>query len=66
MIYRFIGVCLDPDHEYIVTEYCQKGSLQDIVENDQITLDTMFKQSLIQDITRVCLCHHLFIVVESV
>ncbi|XP_067939341.1 atrial natriuretic peptide receptor 1-like [Watersipora subatra] len=51
-IVRFIGMCVDPGHEYIVTEYCQKGSLQDIVENDQIDLDAMFKHSLIQDITR--------------
>ena len=51
---RFIGICLDPGHEYIVTEYCQKGSLQDILENEQIQLDAMFKHSLIQDIAKVC------------
>jgi len=27
-IVRFIGVCIDPEHQCIVTEYCQKGSLQ--------------------------------------
>jgi serine/threonine protein kinase len=27
-IARFIGVCIDPKHQYIVTEYCPKGSLQ--------------------------------------
>ncbi len=27
-IARFIGICIDPNHQYIVTEYCPKGSLQ--------------------------------------
>jgi serine/threonine protein kinase len=27
-IARFIGICIDPKHQYIVTEYCPKGSLQ--------------------------------------
>ena len=62
MSYRFTGVCLDPGHEYILTEYCQKGSLQDILENDQIDLDAMFKHSLVLDIIKVSVhttvCHH--------
>lgn len=37
----------------ILTEYCPKGSLQDVLENDQIKLDWIFKFSLIQDICRV-------------
>lgn len=51
-IVRFIGVCIDPGNQCIITEYCQKGSLQDVLENEQIKLDTMFKFSLIQDIVR--------------
>ena len=27
-IVRFIGVCIDPPNQCILTEYCQKGSLQ--------------------------------------
>ena len=36
-----------------ITEYCPKGSLQDILENEQFKLDWMFKFSLMQDIVRV-------------
>ncbi|ESN95234.1 hypothetical protein HELRODRAFT_86991 [Helobdella robusta] len=51
-IVRFIGICIDAPHQSIIYEYCQKGSLQDVLENDQIKLDHMFKFSLIQDIVR--------------
>lgn len=50
---RFLGACIDPPNMCIVTEYCQKGSLQDVLENEQIKLDWMFRYSLMQDILRV-------------
>uniref|UniRef100_A0A3Q1FNS9 Atrial natriuretic peptide receptor 1-like n=1 Tax=Acanthochromis polyacanthus TaxID=80966 RepID=A0A3Q1FNS9_9TELE len=50
---RFIGACIDPPNMCIITEYCPRGSLQDILENDSITLDWMFKYSLISDIVKV-------------
>ncbi|XP_068217389.1 atrial natriuretic peptide receptor 1-like [Palaemon carinicauda] len=50
---RFIGVCLDPNpHCAIFTEYCPRGSLQDILENDDVQLDSMFKMSLMHDIIK--------------
>ncbi|XP_045504211.1 atrial natriuretic peptide receptor 1 isoform X1 [Colias croceus] len=49
---RFFGACVDPPHCCILTEYCPKGSLQDILENDTIKLDWMFKVSLMHDIVR--------------
>uniref|UniRef100_A0A8C4DY16 Guanylate cyclase n=1 Tax=Dicentrarchus labrax TaxID=13489 RepID=A0A8C4DY16_DICLA len=49
---RFIGACIDPPNICITTEYCPRGSLQDILENDSITLDWMFKYSLINDIVK--------------
>ncbi|XP_056331781.1 atrial natriuretic peptide receptor 1 [Danio aesculapii] len=49
---RFIGACIDPPNVCIVTEYCPRGSLQNILENDSITLDWMFKYSLISDIVK--------------
>jgi serine/threonine protein kinase len=72
-IARFIGICIDPKHQYIVSEYCPKGSLQvenllgiidfdffvvfivaqDILENEEIKLDTMFKHSIMHDIAKV-------------
>jgi len=27
-IVRFIGICIEPRHQSIITEYCPKGSLQ--------------------------------------
>ncbi|XP_063236089.1 atrial natriuretic peptide receptor 1-like [Bacillus rossius redtenbacheri] len=49
---RFLGACVDPPHCYLLTEYCPKGSLQDILENDQFKLDWMFRYSLMHDITK--------------
>ncbi|XP_032687886.1 atrial natriuretic peptide receptor 1-like isoform X2 [Odontomachus brunneus] len=49
---RFYGACLEPPHCCLLTEYCPKGSLQDILENDQIKLDHVFKRSLVHDIVR--------------
>ncbi|XP_013783431.2 atrial natriuretic peptide receptor 1-like, partial [Limulus polyphemus] len=48
-IVRFIGACVDPPYCCLVTEYCPKGSLQDILENEEIKLDWMFRCSLLQD-----------------
>ncbi|KAH0950218.1 hypothetical protein HN011_005892, partial [Eciton burchellii] len=49
---RFYGACLEPPHCCLLIEYCPKGSLQDILENEQINLDRVFKVSLIHDIVR--------------
>uniref|UniRef100_A0A669D1F7 Guanylate cyclase n=1 Tax=Oreochromis niloticus TaxID=8128 RepID=A0A669D1F7_ORENI len=49
---RFIGACIDPPNVCIVTEYCPRGSLQDILENESINLDWMFRYSLINDIVK--------------
>lgn len=49
----FIGACIDQPHaSFLVTEYCPKGSLQDILENDEIKLDWMFRYSLMHDIIK--------------
>ncbi|GIY74408.1 resact receptor [Caerostris extrusa] len=48
----FIGACVDPPNICIVTEYCAKGSLKDILENEDVKLDNMFNASLIGDIVR--------------
>ncbi|GFO42895.1 guanylate cyclase [Plakobranchus ocellatus] len=51
-IVRFVGACVDPPHQCIITEYCPKGSLQDVLENEEIKLDWMFRYSIMQDIVR--------------
>jgi guanylate cyclase len=46
----FIGAYIEPSCIYIVTEYCAKGSLLDILENDDLKLDGMFIASLVFDL----------------
>lgn len=48
----FIGACIDRPHISILMHYCAKGSLQDILENDDIKLDSMFLSSLIADLVK--------------
>jgi hypothetical protein len=50
---RFIGASVTAPHCCLLTEYCPRGSLEDILENDQIQLDAMFRRSLIHDIAKV-------------
>ncbi|KAB0802102.1 hypothetical protein PPYR_04288 [Photinus pyralis] len=48
----FIGACTDPPNICILTEYCTRGSLKDILENEDVKLDSMFIASLVEDILR--------------
>lgn len=57
-IARFIGACIDPPNVSILTEYCPKGSLQDVLHNESLDLDWMFRYSLINDIVKgMCYIH---------
>lgn len=49
---RFMGACVDFPNYCIVTEYCPKGSLEDILENEKIKLDKMMKYSLLHDLVK--------------
>ncbi|XP_076458574.1 speract receptor-like [Babylonia areolata] len=48
----FIGACIDSPSILIVSAYCTKGSLQDILANEDMQLDSMFIASLVHDIVR--------------
>ncbi|XP_046437662.1 guanylate cyclase 32E-like isoform X1 [Daphnia pulex] len=48
----FFGASVDPPNICIVTEYCTRGSLKDVLENDDVKLDNMFIASLVGDIVR--------------
>ena len=50
---RFIGVVADSPQKYILTEYCPRGSLQDILEDDDIQLEWNFRYSLVHDLVKV-------------
>ena len=61
----FIGACVEPGHVLVLSKLCPKGSLDDILQNDDIQLDLMFKISFMMDICAVsttalsaCLCGH--------
>jgi len=57
---RFYGACIEPNYCWLLTEYCPKGSLQDILENDQFKLDWMFRYSLMHDMVKVIIQHIFF------
>ncbi|KAK1164337.1 guanylate cyclase 2G [Acipenser oxyrinchus oxyrinchus] len=46
----FIGACIEPPNICILTQYCSKGSLKDVLSNTDIELDWMFKLSFAYDI----------------
>uniref|UniRef100_A0A671NF00 Guanylate cyclase n=1 Tax=Sinocyclocheilus anshuiensis TaxID=1608454 RepID=A0A671NF00_9TELE len=47
---QFFGVCIEPPDVCIVMQYCQKGSLKDVLRNSEIELDWMFRLSFAYDI----------------
>lgn len=51
-INTFIGACINTEQSlmYIVSEYCSKGSLQDVLQNGDFKLDVMFITSFINDL----------------
>lgn len=53
-INSFIGACVEPMRILLVTDYCAKGSLYDIIENEDIKLDDLFIASLVHDLIKVC------------
>lgn len=48
-----VGAYLDDNSVTLVTEYCHRGSLEDILENEDIKLDELFVASLTHDLLRV-------------
>ncbi|XP_013186533.2 receptor-type guanylate cyclase Gyc76C isoform X1 [Amyelois transitella] len=48
----FIGAVVEPLRVLIITDYCAKGSLYDIIENEDIKLDNMFISSLVHDLIK--------------
>jgi hypothetical protein len=50
---QFIGACVDKPNICVLTQYCSKGSLQDILENDNIKLGWLFKSSFLNDLVEV-------------
>lgn len=49
----FVGICIEDNQVQILTEYCTKGSLSDVMENDALKLDWPFRFSLTNDLISV-------------
>uniref|UniRef100_A0A3Q2GNU0 Guanylate cyclase n=1 Tax=Cyprinodon variegatus TaxID=28743 RepID=A0A3Q2GNU0_CYPVA len=48
----FLGFFLDGYMFAVVTEHCSRGSLQDLLRNEDVKLDWMFKSSLLLDLIK--------------
>ncbi|XP_064205382.1 retinal guanylyl cyclase 2 isoform X2 [Anguilla rostrata] len=48
----FLGFFHDCDMLAIVTEFCSRGSLRDLLHNEDVKLDWMFKSSLLLDLIK--------------
>ena len=49
----FVGASVDAPHVCLCWEYASKGSLNDILWNDSIQLDEVFKFSICSDVVKV-------------
>jgi hypothetical protein len=48
-----IGCLTDPHRPALVLEWCSRGSLEDVLVQDEIKLDWSFRLSLLTDLVRV-------------
>ena len=55
-----IGASIDPGNVCVLTEYCSRGSLLDILANESLKLDSMFIASLVLDMLRVKLYIYIY------
>ncbi|XP_054260292.1 guanylate cyclase 32E-like [Macrosteles quadrilineatus] len=51
-VVTFIGACVDTGNICLLTTYCARGSLQDVLNNEDMHLDNMFVSSLIADLIK--------------
>lgn len=51
-IITFIGASVDHGAVAILTTYCARGSLEDVLANEDLNLDNMFVSSLVSDILK--------------
>uniref|UniRef100_A0A8C2YKI2 Guanylate cyclase n=1 Tax=Chinchilla lanigera TaxID=34839 RepID=A0A8C2YKI2_CHILA len=57
-IVSFFGVCTEPPNICLVTQYCRKGSLKDVLRNSDREMDWIFKMSFAYDIVNGMLFLH--------
>ncbi len=49
----FLGACLEHDGIVILMPFCSRGGLDDVLRNEDYSLDNMFVASLVQDLIKV-------------
>ncbi len=49
----FLGACVESGHICILTPFCSRGSLEDVLDNEDYRLDNMFIASLVADLIKV-------------
>nr|XP_002733063.1 PREDICTED: atrial natriuretic peptide receptor 1-like [Saccoglossus kowalevskii] len=49
---QFIGACVESNTIFLGWQYCDRGSIVDVLQNDEIRLDDAFKLSFITDIVK--------------
>lgn len=47
---KMIGVCIEAPNYCIVTELCPRGTLTDLLQNEKLNIDWVFKYSIITDV----------------
>ncbi|XP_069316280.1 guanylate cyclase 2G-like [Eulemur rufifrons] len=57
-IVHFFGICTEPPNICIVTQYCKKGSLKDVLGNSDHEMDWIFRLSFAYDIVNGMLFLH--------
>uniref|UniRef100_A0A667H346 Guanylate cyclase n=1 Tax=Lynx canadensis TaxID=61383 RepID=A0A667H346_LYNCA len=57
-IVPFFGICTEPPNVCIVTQYCKKGSLTDVLRNSDNEMDWIFKLLFAYDIVKGMLFLH--------
>lgn len=57
----FLGLFFDSGIFGVVTEHCSRGSLEDLLSNEDVRLDWMFKSSLLMDLIRVRDTKHILL-----
>lgn len=51
-IVTFVGATVEHSNVYILTNYCARGSLENVLANQDLKLDHMFVSSLVFDILK--------------
>ncbi|XP_068741213.1 atrial natriuretic peptide receptor 1-like isoform X3 [Montipora capricornis] len=55
---HYIGMCIASPNVCIMSKFCTRGSLQDLLANDDIKLDWLFKMSFANDIVKGMMALH--------